>query len=124
MSFSRYGAQQLDFDFNHFVAWFESEEFGLTLEEVAEIYSLSVLGDMKNAIILLACQPDGRKSSGSGSGGGIGETNLLSNNFGSSSSVVSQVSIGESRLDILFSCVSAILYSAVVVRFPEFKFSY
>ncbi|XP_066923094.1 uncharacterized protein [Clytia hemisphaerica] len=87
--FSRFGAQQLSFDFSHFLTWFEQEEMGLSLDTITEIHTLPTVNQMKSAIMLLACQPDGRKGYRSTEDG-----NLLANyHGGSSSSTISQVSI-------------------------------
>jgi len=87
-SFSRYGAQQLHFDFIHFVSWFEHEELGLSLDMMTDINSLPTIIHMKNAILLLACQPDSSKNRRD-------EVGLLGNQHGgSSSSTISQVSLG------------------------------
>ena len=88
-SFSRYGAQQLHFDVMHFLTWFENEEMELSLDAITEIHSLPIVTQMKNAIILLACQPEGRNSRSE-------DHSLLTNyHGGSSTSTISQVSIGK-----------------------------
>ena len=91
-SISRYGAQQLHFDVMHFLTCFENEEIELSLDSIAEIHSLPVVSQMKNAIILLACQPEGRNNRNE-------DHNLLTNyHGGSSSSTISQVSIGIKKM--------------------------
>ena len=96
--FSRFGAQQLSFDFNHFLTWFEQEEMELSLDTITEIHTLPSVNQMKNAIMLLACQPEGRKGYR-----GTEDGNLLANyHGGSSSSTISQVSIGKWNHDVLF----------------------
>lgn len=90
--FSRFGATQLDFDFLHFLQWFEQDGFDFSLEELSEIHDLPVISDMKSAILLLSCQPPSKRN--------IHDEQLLlslnsaSNNLASSTSAISQVSIG------------------------------
>ena len=73
----------------HFLTWFENEEMELSLDAITEIHSLPIVTQMKNAIILLACQPEGRNSQSE-------DHSLLTNyHGGSSTSTISQVSIGK-----------------------------
>ena len=90
--FSRFGAHQLHFDVMHLLRLFESEEMELPLETITRIHNLPIVMEMQNAILLLACQPDGRNNRND-------ENNLLSNYYGgSSSSTISQVSIGNNLI--------------------------
>jgi len=60
--FSWFGANQLHVDFEHFLQWFEQDQFSQARDEFQEWQPLDAVKDMRNAIVLLLCQPHGRTS--------------------------------------------------------------
>lgn len=91
--FSIFGCQQLLFDFQYFLQCFEHENFGLSIDEFSDIQSLPVISQMKNAVILLSCQPQrsyvGRRESSFSTNGELNGASVV----GSTQSILSQVSI-------------------------------
>ncbi|XP_065649436.1 uncharacterized protein LOC136071647 [Hydra vulgaris] len=61
IKFSFFGSQQLFVDFQYFSLWFGQGCMNLLQEEINVIYLLPAFNKMKNAILLLSCQPSNSK---------------------------------------------------------------